>query len=127
MAILYFRPQKLLIWTQGPNLVYGDDISNLKGFWGFYQDPNVGVQFALASTSQCGAHNPYWPIKISAYPTCKLQLLITLNLSQGIKAQSAHFLKMFVFIVFGSVLMTQHPHGVQLIRTLSCGCGHKTL
>jgi len=48
-------------------------------------------QFALACKSQRGANNPYWPIKISAYPTCKLQLLMTLNLSQGMKAQSAQF------------------------------------
>jgi len=76
---------------QGFNLVYGDDISNLNGFWGFYQDPKVGGQFALAFTSQLGVNNPYWPIKISAYPTCKLQLLMTFNLSQGMKTQSTHF------------------------------------
>jgi hypothetical protein len=48
-------------------------------------------QFALAHTSQHGANNPYWSIKISVNPTCKLQLLTTLNLSQGMKSQSAHF------------------------------------
>jgi hypothetical protein len=63
----------------------------------------VGGGFALAFTSQLGADNPYWPINISAYPTWKLQLLMTLNLSQGIKAQSAHVEKMhcFVCIDFG--------------------------
>jgi len=44
-------------------------------------------QFALARTSQRDANNPYWLIKISANPTCKLQLLM----SQGMKSQSAHF------------------------------------
>jgi hypothetical protein len=43
------------------------------------------------------------------------------------KHKAPTFKRCTVLSLLFSMLMTQWPHAIQLIRTLSCGCGHKTL
>jgi hypothetical protein len=77
--------------------------------------------FNLVSTIQIGQPRLQYPLLASCnfwwLPTC-LKVW---------KHKTPTFKRCIVLCVLFLVLMTQPPHAVQLIRTLSSGCGPKTL